>query len=306
MINLLTQLSINKNKYKSKLLNVKNEILSVIYSDIIKQKSIYAIHQDIKKTITIKGIKSKKIVDYSYKLINKLKQKTNNINNILDLPLFVYNFFVKNNVYIEMKTIVYDEIKKYESKEKENILNYEFEKNRTLENPKIFYISSVHYPSAKDHENYQGVIFYDRFWRRFIKNDELKEKIENIIKEKDLKSVQWVINRPVWLITRPNCTHYFKSLSVSDVINFSNEQLIKKNNMYKEIDKNKIQTIKHSTKKDWYNITNISNIISQYQDRLNYHIALYSKNPLENLKIAIEKDKLLIKKWKAYLKNKIN
>ena len=48
---------------------------------------------------------------------------------------------------------------------------------------------------------------------------------------------------------------------------------------------------------------NILNIIEKYEERLAYHKKMYEVSGLEELKNYIEKDKILIKKWKEYLQN---
>jgi hypothetical protein len=75
----------------------------------------------------------------------------------------------------------------------------------------VFYRCSRHRNPGKDHEAYQGKLFYDRFWES--KNPQIENwlarAIKNYIKKYDLVSVQKISGPPVYLTTRPYCKHYF-------------------------------------------------------------------------------------------------
>ena len=86
---------------------------------------------------------------------------------------------------------------------------------------------------CEDHIEYQGQIYIDENWKKLISNsnNELKVAIENYIRINNIKSYQWVIDKPVWMITRLNCRHFAKVLSVSEVLNNPTWQLLVKNKM---------------------------------------------------------------------------
>ena len=235
------------------------------------------------------------------------------------IALIVYDVFKKEDAYQQMKLFSYEYAKKEETKLKKQIIDDSIDdsfdylikidwgdRNKAeeqVEKAKIFYLASSHDDCAIDHLDWQGKIYIDENWKKLIKSAELKKKIQNFINQNEIKTFQWVIGKPVWFITRPNCRHYFKKLQVKEVMENDLNTLIKINKMHRKIGSKDQQTIYHSTKKSWYTRENIENIIAKYEDRLSYHKSLYDVQPNEELKKEIEKDKLLIKKWKAYLQN---
>lgn len=84
----------------------------------------------------------------------------------------------------------------------------------------IFYICSKHKGCAEDHKEWEGKLYYDRFWRS--KNPDipkwLADKIEGFIARENLQTIQWVTHEPVWLGTRPYCKHYFEPVNVYKVL----------------------------------------------------------------------------------------
>lgn len=171
---------------------------------------------------------------------------------------------------------------------------------------KVFYLCSWHGDCAEDHADWQGKLYYDRFWRRHVKNEYVRAKVESLIQERNMKSIQWVTNSPVWLITRPNCRHYFEAVSVEDAMEGSDAELLEERGMRKQTGmRDSGQTIRHPIDKGWYTQENVKAIISKYEDRLDYHRTLFKVCPSDLLRDYMAKDGRLISKWKRYLRTKI-
>lgn len=81
----------------------------------------------------------------------------------------------------------------------------------------VFYITSFYGDCAKDHADYQGKIYYDANWKENAPKDRIDE-IQNYIDSKNLRSVQEVMDAPVYLTTRPNCRHYFTVIDIDAVL----------------------------------------------------------------------------------------
>ena len=81
----------------------------------------------------------------------------------------------------------------------------------------VFYIASFYGDCAKDHADFQGKIYYDSNWKDNAPKDRIDE-IQNYIDSKGLKSVQEVMDAPVYLTTRPNCRHYFTAIDIDAVL----------------------------------------------------------------------------------------
>lgn len=146
-----------------------------------------------------------------------------------------------------------------------------------------FYLCSSHADSAKDHAPYQGKIYID---------DNCKdEKCLALARQYQMKSYQWVIGKPVWMVTRPNCRHYFKALTYEEVAGKSYDSLVKEYKMHRKIGNRPImQTLRGGD--------NVQVVIKSYEERLKLHMSMYKARPNDFLRSAIEKDKILLKKWK--------
>ena len=151
------------------------------------------------------------------------------------------------------------------------------EKSKVLKNPRgLFYLCSEHKDCAEDHKKYQGKMYYNKNAKGYD-----KETLA-YIKRTKMKSLQWVTGKPVWLVTRPNCRHYFTKVKVEEVLKSSVPKLIKKYDMTTKIGNYELQT------KGEY-----------YRDRLAYDKILFKSYPNDLLRKAIRKDVFLIKKWEA-------
>ena len=94
-------------------------------------------------------------------------------------------------------------------------------KARASDKKVIFYVCSKHVGSAKDHKDWQGKVYVDRFWRAILKSTDTEwmiPQVERYIVENDVRTIQWVMGPPVWLTVRPYCTHWFAPVLTSTVL----------------------------------------------------------------------------------------
>lgn len=167
---------------------------------------------------------------------------------------------------------------------------------------RIFYLCSWHGDCAQDHVEWQGKLYYDRFWRRHVKDKETQVRVLDFIQSTGMMSLQWVTNKPVWLITRPNCRHYFEQVTIKEAFAKDAEELLDERGMKRQYgERGTNQTIRHSTQEGWYTRENVLNIIQKYKERLALHQRMYEIQPSQTLKGYMEKDKRLIKKWRYML-----
>ena len=94
------------------------------------------------------------------------------------------------------------------------------------DNNVVFMFCSQHEKPAKDHAMFQGRVYVDRFWRTKV-DSSLIYPIQSYIKNRKIKTVQEIMGAPVYLITRPNCKHYFIPLETSTVLRSSLAKLRK-------------------------------------------------------------------------------
>ena len=111
-----------------------------------------------------------------------------------------------------------------------------------LDDPEqIFFLCSIHDKPAEDHKMWQGLIYIDRFWRQKV-SGELYYAVLSYVKNRGIKTIQWVMHEPVWMTTRPNCKHYFIPLDTNDVLH-SSPKAIAERHRYKNY-----------TAEDYYNL----------------------------------------------------
>lgn len=165
------------------------------------------------------------------------------------------------------------------------------------------WICSSHGDCAEDHEAYQGRLYYDNGWKRYLKGKE-RERMERIISKYGVTSFQKVQNRPAWLFTRPNCRHYFDSVSLDEAEKKTPKEILTERGMIHAIGPRRgNQTIRHSTKEGWYTKENVEAIIRQYEERVATLERMWEEQPSAELRRDIMKARMLVKKWKDYLKS---
>lgn len=97
--------------------------------------------------------------------------------------------------------------------------------------PMIFYACSSHSKPAKDHADYQGKIYVDRYWRKYCTGmmpEWLIAAVEDFIQKNEIISIQKIMGPPVWLCTRPFCRHKFYPINTLTVLTEDKSTYIKK------------------------------------------------------------------------------
>jgi len=237
---------------------------------VVNGENIRKIHKKIYE-MTIKVPKMylfmEKVANKSFKSRDRRKTQDENADLLLLLfKKFDYNGKIK-------KVINHDLMENAENGKDKIIKNYV---NQSRDLGKYIYLASSHDDSAKDHEPWQGKLYYD---------EKAPDEIIKWAHKKGLHSIQWVMGSPVWFITRPNCRHFFKSLPLDVCKKYSNKELIRRYKMHRKEGDRSLATPKHVA-------------IEEYEDRLKMLEALYAKHKTERLRREIEKTKLLLKKWK--------
>ena len=283
---------------------LRNKYVGCIYNGLMNKKSIRDIHKEIRNISIESKYKSPKLESYVKKLAEISAKKVKNETEQDVIGLVLFKLFDRKKVFTKTNTITYDEGKEYEAEKKADYLDFYLGENRM--NKKVFYLCSGHRDCAVDHLNFQSRIYIDEKWESIITDEELKRQVGIYIDLNDIKTYQWVIGKPVWLITRPNCRHYFKAIDTNEVLKKPLKKIIRNHKMFtKKGDRKLTQSIRHDTSKAWYTESNVKSIIERYKERLEYHKILYASNPrIQKVKRAIEKDKLLIAKWQQFYKER--
>ena len=300
----LTEIYRDKNDIGKKLREIRNKYISIIYKGILNKKRITEIHKDIKRLSMVSNIKLPNLEKYMLKYSDFSVKRCNNKSEDVIFLLFM-KLLSHKKVFTQTNILINTESRKIESEDKIELLDNFLEKNRNYENPNIFYASSGHNDCAIDHKEFQNRIYVDEKWESLIKDDELKKDIQIYIDLHDVKTFQWVIGKPVWLITRPNCRHYFKAIKTDEVLHKSLSSIIRNHKLHRKVGRKESASIRHDNRKIWYTRDNVESIIKKYEERYDFHKSLYEVNKRNQYaKRDMEKDRLLIDKWKKFYKTK--
>lgn len=285
---------------------MRNKYLEVCFNGLCKQESIRKIHKDIRKVTEIYQIKydfgSTKLESYVKKLTEKTKKNT--LFTGLTLIAIADNIvkqWQKDDVFTNTNKLINERVREQETKDKKDAIESFIKVCRAKK--EIFFLCSDHLDCAEDHKDYQRRLYVDGAWQKDIFFKANKDAIRLFIAEYEIKTFQWVTGKPVWMITRPNCRHYFVALTWGEVKKYSIDELVNKYHTHSDKGERKYQPIWHPTNQEWYTVENVEAIIEKYKERLWYHQGLYNQVKSDELKRLIDKDKLLLRKWRTLLMN---
>ena len=217
-------------------------------------------------------INNKKMFDFMYKVANRAYKVVNNSATKDENADFILLLFMHNHYNDKIKKVINHELTEKAEKSKDKLLKNYISDSRDLN--KYIYLASSHDDCAVDHLPYQGKIYYD---------DKAPQEILEYAKSKGYQSIQWVMGKPAWFITRPNCRHFFKALPLDAVKGKSRKELMRNHKM-------------HRSEGDKSLATPRKIVIEEYQDRLKFLKAMYAQHKTEHLRREITKTELLIKK----------
>lgn len=234
---------------------------------------------------------------------DKLTQEQIAVERLTSVADNVFLMLDDKNVDIVFNKVIYQTLNNYEKEQKGDYIQDLQKKTREFE--RVFYLCSAHGDCAIDHQDYQGKYYIAENWRSIIKDKDLKEKIAQYVRTNNVKTFEEIIDRPVWLITRPHCRHYFRLIETNTVLSGRAIPIVLRDYKLwrKEGERgDRLQTIPHAKGKWWYREENIREMIERYYQRLDLHEKMYKEFKSPYLFSAIRKDKLLLNKWRAYLR----
>lgn len=258
-------------------MSLKNRYLALIYKGCLRGDPVRKIHRALfDETIrNKKQYADKVLLAAMIKTANKAKKLRSDDTGALAVMLF--DLFKREKINDKAKKIINYQTQKEAEEKKGDVIDVFVKKSREVGN--YFYLASSHADCAIDHKPYQGRLYVD---------DKAPEEVMKYAKSRHLYTLQWVMDEPAWLVTRPNCRHYFVSLSEKDVRGKTLKELSRTYKTHSEEGDRALSTPKRV-------------VIEQYEDRLRLLTALYNERPTEELKKGIEKTRILLKKWKKEL-----
>ena len=259
--------------YKIKLINFVIRFLKRYYQLLlISTLQINALLRQLEKDFKKYGINTpicKKCLNLARFLASKLKQDTKETDGII-LATLLMKRFEKLRVYQRFISLVNQEVRNKEASVKERVIRQLT--SYGIENREHFALVSKHLDSAIDHLDFQGKLY-------LLTND-LQESELLLAKKIGInKTLTSVMHDKPYLITRPNCRHYFITLSESDIGDKSVDTLLKENKMITKVGSRVIKNLRNNT-----------------SIKLNYYKELYKVRKIPYLAKRIKKLKELVEK----------
>ena len=259
--------------YKIKLINFVIRFLKRYYQLLlINDLQINALLRQLEKDFKKYGINTpicKSCLNLARFLAKKLKQDTQETDGII-LATLLMKRFEKLRVYQRFISLVNQEVRNKEANVKEKIIRQLT--SYGIENREHFALVSKHLDSAIDHIDFQGKLY-------LLTNDLQESELLLASKLGINKTLASVMHDKPYLITRPNCRHYFITLSESDIGSKSVDTLLKENKMITKVGSRVIKNLRNNT-----------------SIKLNYYKELYKVRRIPYLAKRIKKLKELVEK----------
>ena len=259
--------------YKIKLINFVIRFLKRYYQLLlINDLQINELLRQLEKDFKKYGINTpicKKCLNLARFLASKLKKDTQETDGII-LATLLMKRFEKLRVYQRFISLVNQEVRNKEANVKEKIIRQLT--SYGIENREHFALVSKHLDSAIDHLDFQGKIY-------LLTNDLQESELLLANKLGINRTLSSVMHDKPYLITRPNCRHYFITLSESDIGSKSVDTLLKENKMITKVGSRVIKNLRNNT-----------------SIKLNYYKELYKVRKIPYLAKRIKKLKELVEK----------
>ena len=259
--------------YKIKLINFVIRFLKRYYQLLlINDLQINAILRQLEKDFKKYGINTpicKNCLNLARFLAKKLKQDAQETDGII-LATLLMKRFEKLRVYQRFISLVNQEVRNKEASVKEKIIRQLT--SYGIENREHFALVSKHLDSAIDHIDFQGKLY-------LLTNDLQESELLLASKLGITRTLASVMHDKPYLITRPNCRHYFITLSESDIGSKSVDTLLKENKMITKVGSRVIKNLRNNT-----------------SIKLNYYKELYKVRRIPYLAKRIKKLKELVEK----------
>ena len=259
--------------YKIKLINFVIRFLKRYYQLLlISDLQINALLRQLEKDFKKYGINTpicKSCLNLARFLAKKLKQDTQETDGII-LATLLMKRFEKLRVYQRFISLVNQEVRNKEASVKERVIRQLT--SYGIENREHFALVSKHLDSAIDHIEFQGKLY-------LLTNDLQESELLLASKLGITRTLASVMHDKPYLITRPNCRHYFITLSESDIGSKSVDTLLKENKMITKVGSRVIKNLRNNT-----------------SIKLNYYKELYKVRKIPYLAKRIKKLKELVEK----------
>ena len=263
---------------------IKKEIINAVYKLGLDRSEAHRIWID---AVNKYNVISKRTYAELRRVDNKFGAEDNYEDNLLKRTRAVYNFTRKyaviNDSLVKMANSVARDVETRVKRDSIYGISGLIKSNQDKsEGYSPFFLCSAHIDAAEDHKDWEGKVYFDEDWKKYVTDKSVRKKISAYIRNRGCKSVQWVCGAPVWMVMRPNCRHYFMNLPIDEVLSNSPNSLIKKHKLYNEKD------IAEPEEKV---------VLRRYEKRLMVLKGIYSVIKDDRLLKDIKDTSRLVKKW---------
>lgn len=88
---------------------------------------------------------------------------------------------------------------------------------RGMDDPIVFYLVSKHQKPQKAHKDLQGKLLVDMHWRQVV-DSSLRGRVLKKLKKENIRTVQWAMGAPHYLLTRRSCRHFLIPVRTDDAL----------------------------------------------------------------------------------------
>ena len=292
----------------AELMRYRNDLIAKAYGAIGRGESLLRTARELRRVKVAEDWKeyARGIYLAAVSFARRAKRAVRRKKGDVYLPLIL--FVKKDNPAAKIsRKAIYPQMRKFEERAKEEEIRKWLKGARDAEGmgaPGTFFLLSWHGDSAEDHAPYQGRVYYAEGWEKAIADPGDRAKVALSIARKGIKSFQWVVGPPVYMVTRPYCRHYFRPISAKEALESGPAELLRKHGMASAVGKRgAFQTLNYSLGNK-YSRSNVESIIRQYEDRLDLHLKMQREHASPELARMVAKDRLLLEKWRSYLRTR--
>lgn len=220
----------------------------------------YAAYVDLSKKTYSSLLKERLVASKDPDYSDVLKKRTETVYNSVDTVL------IKPGILAKQTNRIAENVEFWKKHD---------EIREMLDGESIFYLCSAHKNPAKDHEDWEGKVYYDE---NKINTPELEAFVESL----GLLSVQWVTGGPVYMVTRPHCKHFFIPVSLDDVRTYDSKTLVRRMKAYNS---------------EELPLTYEERRLAGLKNKLKAETELKKSVSCEKLEKNIKKDTVLVSRW---------
>lgn len=146
----------------------------------------------------------------------------------------------------------------------------------------IFYLCSSHSHCAEGHKDFQGKVYVSENWRERCPDPRTRKRVASYIRNHNCLTVEEIVGDPVYMVTRPNCRHYFVEVGIEEVMHSGVKKLLKNHDMVHA----GVNSYEYGQYRNYY-------------ERLKMLIGLRESCPCPKLEADITETRRIMKKWLA-------